>query len=40
MAELENIFANGFTAQAFIDALTFIIEKILKFVAAEEGYEF
>ena len=39
MAELSNIFANGFTAQAFINALTLIIDKILKFVIAEEGYE-
>ena len=40
MEELAKIFENGFTAQAFIDALTLIIGKILKFVASEEGYEF
>ena len=38
MAEIKAIFANGFTVQALVDALTLIIGKILAFVEAEEGY--
>lgn len=38
LAELKAIFAEGFSYQAIIDALTLIIGKILGFVAEEEGY--
>ncbi len=39
-AELKTIFAEGFSIQALVDALTLIIGKILGYVAEEEGYEF
>lgn len=39
-AELKTIFANGFSYQALVDALTYVIGKILGYVADEEGYEF
>ena len=39
-AELKNIFADGFSSQALVDALTYIVGKILGFVAEEEGYDF
>lgn len=39
-AELKKIFANGFSAQAVIDAITFIVGEILGYVAKNEGYEF
>ncbi len=38
--ELKGYFADGFTYQALVDALTFIVEKILGFIANEEGYDF
>jgi len=37
-AELKEIFANGFSYQALVDALTLIIGKILAFVEESEGY--
>ena len=37
---LKDIFANGFSIQALVDALTLIVGKILGYVAEEEGYEF
>ncbi len=39
-ADLKKIFENGFSYQALVDALTYIVGKILGFVAEEEGYDF
>lgn len=39
-AELKKIFADGFSYQALVDALTFIVGKILGFISEEEGYDF
>ena len=40
LAELKTIFAEGFSYAALVQALTLIVEKILGFVASEEGYDF
>lgn len=40
IAKLKEIFAEGFSIQALVDAITFIVGEILGYVADEEGYEF
>lgn len=40
LEKLKEIFADGFSYQALIDAITLIVEKIFGFVAGEEGYDF
>lgn len=37
---LKEIFADGFSYQALVDAITYVVGKILGYVAEEEGYEF
>ena len=37
---IKGFFADGFTYQALVDAITFIVGEILGFIAGEEGYDF
>ena len=37
---LKEIFADGFSYQALVDAITLVLGKILGFVADSEGYDF
>lgn len=39
-ADLKDIFADGFSYQALVDAITYIVGKILGFISEEEGYDF
>ncbi len=38
--KIKEIFADGFTYQALVDAITFIVGEILGFISEEEGYDF
>ncbi len=38
--EIKALFADGFSYNALVQALTLIVEKILGYVAGEEGYDF
>ncbi len=37
---IKGFFADGFSYQALIDAITYIVGKIFGFIAGEEGYDF
>ena len=38
LEKLKEVFADGFSYQALVDAITLIVEKIFGFIAEEEGY--
>lgn len=40
IAELKEIFAEGFSLAALVEAITLLVGKILGYVADEEGYDF
>ena len=40
IAEIKALFAEGFSVNALVQAITLVIGKILGYVAEEEGYDF